>query len=742
MRPAPPLHAVAVLSLAVVLCPLPARAAPHDAIGAGLARALAPLDSRAATGVLYDRVLPLSGIERFDGRTGAPPADLATWRQLYFELERASLTPTGWPGLAALARGARESSRAGVIPLAVVDERYDRLRPDALSSGAVVARAGRLEPGSGEALRQERAFAATALVDHTYRGAEVRFALDRARWFGNQPLPTRLELDAADGQGWRPLPFDRPAIARYASPGTRTVRVRATAPDGSVREAAFPFAVEAVQAPSPDDTLHITATVPYLGQYGTGDAYVSLATGHSALVNPVIVVEGFDLDNSMNWDELYALLEQQGLLDQLHADGFDAVVLNFTDATDYVEKNAFVVMQTIQEVESLIDPQATIAVAGASMGGLCSRYALAYLESHAIPHRVRTWISFDGPQAGADVPLGLQYWVSFFSGQSADAAAFLDVLNRPAAREMLIYHLTDPPGSTGQHDPGRDSLLANLASVGEYPSLPRRVAIANGSGTGQDQGFAAGDQIILYEYSSLAVDVTGDVWAVPDQVSGTIFQGDLRILFSDTPETVTVSGTGPWDGAPGGWRASMAELDSVTAPYGDIIALHPSHDFVPTISSLALATTDPFYDVSGDPDLLAHTPFDAVYYPTLNQEHVQITPENAVWFRDEIEQGVVATPPAGRPAIALSLSPGAPNPFASSTRLSFALPADETVRLRVYSVDGRLVRTLASGRLTAGRHDAAWDGTDRGGRPVAPGLYLARLDAGGRSVTTRLVRLD
>ena len=68
------------------------------------------------------------------------------------------------------------------------------------------------------------------------------------------------------------------------------------------------------------------------------------------------------------------------------------------------------------------------------MGGLCSRYALAYMESHGIPHRVRTWISFDAPQAGADIPLGLQYWIRFFAGQSADAAAFLQVLGRPAAR--------------------------------------------------------------------------------------------------------------------------------------------------------------------------------------------------------------------------------------------------------------------------------------------------------------------
>ena len=38
---------------------------------------------------------------------------------------------------------------------------------------------------------------------------------------------------------------------------------------------------------------------------------------------------------------------------------------------------------------------------------------------------VRTFISFDAPHKGANIPLGIQYWVKFFSGQSADADALL-----------------------------------------------------------------------------------------------------------------------------------------------------------------------------------------------------------------------------------------------------------------------------------------------------------------------------
>ena len=150
----------------------------------------------------------------------------------------------------------------------------------------------------------------------------------------------------------------------------------------------------------------------------------------------------------------------------------------------------------------------------------------------------------------------------------------------------------------GTADPLRTQLLSEPTSLGECPSLPRRLAVANGSGTGANQGFAPRAQVIRYEYSSLIASLTGNVWALPDQVSGTIFQGSIRILFSTTSQTVTVNNTAPWDGAPGGTRASFAELDATTAPYGDVVALHPSHCFIPIVSALALATSDPFFNVA------------------------------------------------------------------------------------------------------------------------------------------------
>jgi hypothetical protein len=704
---------------------------------------LRPLEPFSRTGVIYDRVLPIAHLERLDGSAGAPAIGLATWRQAYDELRRASLVPVG-PELSALDAAARESMREGVIPLALFDRAFERVRPQALADGTLRIADGRLEPVAGSPLVASRAVGAAVLAPPTCRGGDVVFALQADRFFSDDPSPPRsLAIDFADGRGLRPLALGERVGVRYDTVGPRTLVARLTRADGSVAEAGFTFDVAALATPTPDDTLHITATIPYAGQFGTGDAYVYLAPGHAAITNPIVVVEGFDLDNSMNWDELYQLLNQQNLLETLRADGFDAVVLNFTDATAAVEQNGFVVAELIQQVQGLVAPQSTLAVVGASMGGLCSRYALAYLESHGMPHRVRTWISFDSPQAGADIPLGLQYWINFFSGQSADAAAFLAILQRPAAREMLIYHFTATPGSSGEADPMRGTMLTAFDAVGGYPSLTRRVAIANGSGNGIDQGFLPASQLIRYEYTSLFVALTGNVWAVPDQLSAMIFQGSIRILFSTTNQNVTVSNTAPWDGAPGGSRASLAELDSTTAPYGDIVALHPSHCFIPSISALALSTGDPFFDIAGAPDLLGLTPFDAVYFPTTNQEHVMITAENAAWVKGEVEQGIVSVP-AERPAgggAGVSLE-AAPNPFHDCASLTYALARPARVDLRVFDVRGRAVRGLVNGVCPAGPHAATWDGRDESGAPAPSGVFLLRLRADGRTLVRRIVKLD
>ena len=76
---------------------------------------------------------------------------------------------------------------------------------------------------------------------------------------------------------------------------------------------------------------------------------------------------------------------------------------------------------------------------------------------------------------------------------------------------------------------------------------------------------------------------------------------------------------------------------------------------------------------------------------------------------------------------ATAFAPAMPNPFSQRTTFRFSLARAGRADLQVFSVDGRLVRTLTTGVREAGEYQLEWNGTDDSGRPMNAGVYYARL---------------
>lgn len=665
-----------------------------------------------STGVLMGPGPELSGLHLHDGSATAPRVTTGLWRQMLFELSQASVTDRTWPIPRTLERAARASVPAHVVPVSILDLDYQRLPKHVQPH----------EPVSPEELERGRLFAAAPLRGTTYHGGRLVFAFDDEWMIGRRHQD--IEMDAGDGRGWRSIHNNR-LEARAPSTGEMIVRLRVQTDDGAVLTTRFALQIAALITPAPHDTILVQATVDHHGVTGAGSAYILLATGHTALTNPVVVVEGFDLDDTMGWDELYAMLNQEQLIETLRTEGFDAVVLDFDSATAPIQRNAFVLAELLAQVQATIPALNTSVLIGASMGGLVSRYALGWMETQGFDHGIRTWISFDSPQRGADIPLGLQHWLDFFQGDSESAAYLLSRLDTPASRQMLLLHHDATNGTSAGPDALRLLFEQDLASVG-LPSC-RRVAVANGSGTMADQGFAPGQQLIRYEYYSFLLDLKGNVWSLPDGPTTRIFQGEKNVIWPlpDTYFDVNVGGTTAWDGAPGGWRSSMAQMDTTSVPYGDIEALHDHHCFIPTISSLDLNVLDPFHDVLGDPDLMSRTSFDALYIPTWNQEHVAITPESASWFLDEIRFDSTQAGPT--PTAKTSLLLASPNPFNPSTTIRFEVRQAGPITLDVFDQRGRRVSRLENRTVEAGVHAINWTGRTDDDRALAAGTYVIRL---------------
>jgi hypothetical protein len=82
-----------------------------------------------------------------------------------------------------------------------------------------------------------------------------------------------------------------------------------------------------------------------------------------------------------------------------------------------------------------------------------------------------------------------------------------------------------------------------------------------------------------------------------------------------------------------------------------------------------------------------------------------------------------------------------PNPFNPSTSIRFTLPSNSHVELVVYDARGNRVHTLVSEVLTVGPHNVTWNGRDHTGNPVGSGVYFAKLKAGHRTLTRKMLLL-
>jgi hypothetical protein len=86
-----------------------------------------------------------------------------------------------------------------------------------------------------------------------------------------------------------------------------------------------------------------------------------------------------------------------------------------------------------------------------------------------------------------------------------------------------------------------------------------------------------------------------------------------------------------------------------------------------------------------------------------------------------------------------SLEQNHPNPFNPETQIRYALPHATQVKLVLYNILGRKVRTLVDEYQPAGYKTVHWDGKDQDGNEVSSGIYFYRLQAGEYNEIRKMV---
>lgn len=249
--------------------------------------------------------------------------------------------------------------------------------------------------------------------------------------------------------------------------------------------------------------FNITSTLSYNDEFASGTYQIyrnsyDYSLELSELNKPMILVEGFDPTNSntinptSQYFDIYKSFNKYPsyFLNDLHDEEIDIIVLNFTDGGDYIQKNAMLLVELIQQVNASKPNDEPLVVMGYSMGGLVARYALAYMEEHNMNHETKLYVSLDSPHKGAHVPLSIQALVSTFENTifatNQDFQNLLKMRDAPAAKQMLKYRLDDATTPSGEMEISQDHLnfleeMETLNDCHGFPTQCRNIAVSYGS---------------------------------------------------------------------------------------------------------------------------------------------------------------------------------------------------------------------------------------------------------------------
>lgn len=256
------------------------------------------------------------------------------------------------------------------------------------------------------------------------------------------------------------------------------------------------------------------------------------ACSDNKLRKPFIMVAGWGthtdndfINNYKNWptsiQQLSNQFNQEGLIENLHDEGFDVIICQFFPPNAYVEKNAELLEKLIVHVNNLKFQNGSYQeniIMGFSAGSLATRLALQkmeykHLHANGLHPHTRLYISNDGEHGGANIPLGMQHAVEYLweyeynpygfyipgyfgnlNALDGDTYGLHYVLNAPLSAQLLHYFYTETgSGSSPGQGPSdyRTSYLAkhttynhskNGARLG-FPSFQRMISISNGSST-------------------------------------------------------------------------------------------------------------------------------------------------------------------------------------------------------------------------------------------------------------------
>jgi len=108
------------------------------------------------------------------------------------------------------------------------------------------------------------------------------------------------------------------------------------------------------------------------------------------------------------------------------------------------------------------------------------------------------------------------------------------------------------------------------------------------------------------------------------------------------------------------------------------------------------------------------------YVTTVDRAGHESVPSNIV------ETNVVIGIPETDQANSLTMIKLGPNPFTRQLYIDFRVRNETFLTVRIFDINGKLLKTLYDSKITAGMHHIGWNGKDQAGHDLQPGIYMVR----------------
>ena len=197
---------------------------------------------------------------------------------------------------------------------------------------------------------------------------------------------------------------------------------------------------------------------------------------------PVFILDGIYLstDEVRTVDDLYNDVEEFGIPEMLVNMGYTPILVQFSETVSRsVRDNSELFAKVLSFFSSNVFvsfPNAVndgVVVLGISQGGIIGRYGAYLYDTHRknTDAPIRLFASLDSPHQGAVMPKGLLETIEFWAkkGGSADAEAFLNLIQAPGASDLLLRQASS--GNEANTDPSR-FLFGEYRKACDYKGFP------------------------------------------------------------------------------------------------------------------------------------------------------------------------------------------------------------------------------------------------------------------------------